>query len=55
MIESIREEVGEDFRAIATGGLASILHPLKGEFDAVDPFLTLHGLRIIGDIVEGKA
>ena len=55
MIESIRAEVGADYKAIATGGLASILYPLQGEFDAVDPFLTLHGLRIIGNIVEGKA
>jgi type III pantothenate kinase len=51
MIESIREEVGKDYKAIATGGLASILYPLQEVFDEIDPFLTLHGLRIIGESV----
>lgn len=51
MIESIREEVGKDYKAVATGGLASILHPLQEVFDEIDPFLTLHGLRIIGESV----
>jgi type III pantothenate kinase len=31
---------------IATGGLAEVLQPLCEEFDLVEPFLTLHGLRI---------
>ena len=31
---------------IATGGLATVLQPYCTEFDAVDPWLTLTGLRI---------
>ncbi len=54
MIQSIRQEVGKDYMTIATGGLSSILPPLKDAFDVVDPQLTLNGLRIIGDYVSGK-
>lgn len=54
MIQKIREEVGTDFKAIATGGLSSILHPLKHEFDVIDSQLTLNGLRIIGDYVANS-
>lgn len=52
LLNCIRQEVGQDYKAIATGGLAAILHPLKEEFDVIDPFLTLNGLRIIGDVVK---
>lgn len=52
MLDRIREEVGKDYQAIATGGLAAILHPLKTEFDVIAPFLTLDGLRIIGDSIQ---
>jgi type III pantothenate kinase len=31
---------------IATGGLAETFQPICEEFDEVDPFLTLHGLRM---------
>jgi type III pantothenate kinase len=55
MLYRIREEVGKDYKAIATGGLAAILHPLKAEFDIVAPFLTLDGLRIIGTYVQKDA
>ncbi len=54
MLQSIREEVGTDYKTIATGGLSSILHPLRKEFDVIDPELTLNGLRIIGDYVNGN-
>jgi type III pantothenate kinase len=52
MLSSIREEVGTDYKAIATGGLAAILHPLKAEFDIIAPFLTLDGLRLIGNYLR---
>ncbi|MCI0750227.1 MAG: type III pantothenate kinase [Flammeovirgaceae bacterium] len=38
---------------IATGGLSSIITSLKDTFTAVEPNLTLDGLRIIGSQVEG--
>lgn len=34
-------------KVIATGGLTGIIEPLTDQFDSVDPWLTLDGLRII--------
>ena len=36
---------------IATGGLAELFAPICRSFEAVDPFLTLHGLRMAFDLV----
>jgi type III pantothenate kinase len=36
---------------ICTGGLAELFAPLCKSFDAVDPYLTLHGLRMAFDLV----
>lgn len=47
MLESIRLETGVEYTVLATGGLASILTPLKEVFDEIDPNLTLKGLRFI--------
>ena len=51
MLQSIRAELGPQYIAIATGGLSSILHPLKEEFYSIEPNLTLDGLRLIGEQV----
>ncbi len=51
MLREIRKEAGPDFRAIGTGGLASVLTPLAADFHLIDPNLTLNGLRIIGEFV----
>ncbi len=51
MIELIRAEVGEQYIAVATGGLSSILTPLKEDFYTINPDLTLTGLKIIADTV----
>ncbi|MCO6476798.1 MAG: type III pantothenate kinase [Phaeodactylibacter sp.] len=51
MLQAIRAELGQQYIAIATGGLSSILHPLKDEFFAIEPNLTLDGLRLIGEEV----
>lgn len=40
-------------KVIATGGLVSILAPLTTYFDAVDPWLTLEGLRLIAERNRG--
>jgi type III pantothenate kinase len=47
MIGRIRSEMGNSLKVIATGGLSSILHTLKDDFDVIDPILTLDGMRII--------
>ena len=43
----IREELGEEATAIATGGLASAITPFCDQIDEVDEMLTLTGLRLI--------
>lgn len=40
---------------IATGGLAKTLEPFCPSFDEVDPFLTLHGVRLGYEILRGAA
>lgn len=48
-IAVIKEELGEDFLTIATGGLSSILKPLSSDFDHINKTLTLDGLRFIAN------
>jgi len=45
LIRRIRDELGQDAPAIATGGLATLVAPLVPEFSELEPDLTLHGLR----------
>lgn len=40
-------------KVIATGGLAEVLTPLCSEIELVEPHLTLHGLRMAFEIVNG--
>ncbi len=51
MVDSIlarlREELGNDMRAIATGGLAGAIVPFCDGIDDVDDLLTLTGLKLI--------
>jgi type III pantothenate kinase len=47
MVARIRPELGEDARAIATGGLARRIASESETIEAVAPFLTLEGLRIL--------
>jgi type III pantothenate kinase len=49
LICCIREELDEAAEVIATGGLSSVFVPLTDTIEHVDPYLTLNGLRIIGD------
>ena len=50
MIAQIRKEVSSNLKVIATGGLSSVLKPLHKQFDEINPYLTLDGLRIIHDL-----
>jgi type III pantothenate kinase len=53
LVNHIRTELGDPAcRAVATGGLSSIITPLKGVFHAIEPNLTLNGLRIIGQFAH---
>ena len=54
IIQKTREELGEQYLAVATGGLSSILHPLKEDFHTINPYLTLDGLRIIAGKMQSK-
>src|SRR6185503_19782378 len=47
IIARIRAEIGEPARVIATGGLAETLAADMPSIEAVDPVLTLTGLRLI--------
>jgi len=48
MVERIREELGDPQAAVvATGGLSAIVSSLSGVYTAVDPDLTLNGLRML--------
>jgi type III pantothenate kinase len=48
IVDRIRRELG-GAKVIATGGLSTMLAPLTDRFDAVDPWLTLDGLRLIAE------
>jgi type III pantothenate kinase len=54
MIERTRAELGADAQVIVTGGLAPLFADRSSLFDHFDPDLTLHGLRLIYDRVEGS-
>jgi type III pantothenate kinase len=45
----LREELGEEATAIATGGFAAAIVPFCDEVDEVDDLLTLSGLKLIWD------
>jgi len=47
IVERMRGELGEDARAIATGGLAELIAPHSRTIELVDPGLTLEGLRLL--------
>jgi type III pantothenate kinase len=50
IVSRMRAEIGENARVIATGGLAELFAPLIPEIEAVDPHLTLVGLRLIHEL-----
>ena len=47
IVGRLREELGEETEAIATGGLAGAIVPFCDLIDEVDDLLTLTGLRLI--------
>jgi type III pantothenate kinase len=47
MVARFRQELGEDTKVIATGGLAEVIAAETGVIQIIAPWLTLDGLRII--------
>ena len=47
IVDAIRGELGADAPAVATGGLADLIEPHSRTISAVEPFLTLDGLRLV--------
>jgi type III pantothenate kinase len=47
IVHRLREQLGVDTKAVATGGLAHIVVPFCDSLDDVDDLLTLNGLRLI--------
>ena len=47
LISKIRAEVGDEYRAVATGGLSFVMKPLGDIFEYIDPELTITGLRLM--------
>ncbi len=50
MVARFRAELGPEMRVVATGGLAELIARETTVIDIVDPWLTLHGLRIIYEL-----
>jgi len=50
MVARFRVELGPDMKVIATGGQADLIAPETKAIDIMDPWLTLHGLRIVWDM-----
>lgn len=48
LIDRLRAEMGAAVPVVATGGLSRIIGPLTDRFTAIDPRLTLEGIRLIG-------
>ena len=50
IVGRIREELGAEAPAVATGGLADLVAPHARTIERVDPFLTLEGLRLVWEL-----
>jgi len=50
MVARFKAELGDETRVIATGGLAEVIARETRVIDVVDPWLTLHGLRLIYEL-----
>ncbi len=53
MVGRFKRELGESSAVIATGGLAEVVAKEAAVFDAIDPNLTLTGLRLVYDMNRG--
>ncbi len=49
LIGLFQDEMGSEVPVIATGGLADVIAPLTDRFSSIDSWLTLDGIRLIGE------
>ena len=49
LVAQLKEEMATETKVIATGGMAGLIAPHAPSVDAIDPMLTLEGLRLIHD------
>ena len=49
IVERMVKELGGNARVIATGGLAPVVLDASAVIDVHEPWLTLHGLRLVYD------
>ena len=49
MVERMKREMGTDPKVVATGGLAELIRNVSNTIEAVEPLLTLDGVRIIAE------
>ncbi len=54
VVSALRQELQEDCPVIATGGLSAVISPLSNFFHAIEPNLTLDGLRLVGELYSDK-
>jgi len=54
LVARFRAELGPEMKVIATGGLAPLIAAETGVIDAVDPWLTLEGLRLVWEITKRR-
>ncbi len=47
IVDRMVDEVGRDATILATGGLASLIAPYTKSIEIIEPWLTLHGLRLV--------
>lgn len=55
VVELFKDELGQDARVIATGGLAEVVVGKCGTIEVTDPLLTLDGLKLIYDRYHPEA
>ena len=53
MVARFKNALGPQTQIVATGGLAGVIAQETDVIDVVDPWLTLHGLRIIYELNQG--
>lgn len=47
IVDRMVDEVGQDATIVATGGLAGLIAPYTRSIELIEPWLTLHGLRLV--------
>lgn len=52
MVRRIKKEMKTAPKVIATGGLATVMQAVSETIEAIEPNLTLEGLRILGEKIE---